>query len=214
MWGFISRGECVSNVYSENNCCLRENEREIKGDGMRVGIWYAWEQRQSHKWQNGPDITAFCLFPPSDCLAFISALILLTSPVTNNQDIFSSGATVKQLYKLLQQRSPWSELIKHNGTLLPACSSGHCLVIKTSIIMPTASIFPLVSAPMKVMAINNLTHCLAYNNHTGEGGWTDGFLWPFRQNARTDLICLPMWKTSKWINGTDCFTVGPYKAVS
>lgn len=47
-----------------------------------------------------------CLFPPSDCLAFISALILLTSPVTNNQDKSSSGATVKQLYKLLQQRGP------------------------------------------------------------------------------------------------------------
>lgn len=36
--GFISGAECVSNVSSRNNCCLRENEREIKGDGMRVGI--------------------------------------------------------------------------------------------------------------------------------------------------------------------------------
>lgn len=195
--GFISGGECVSNVSSGNNWCLREKKREINGDGMRVGIWYAWEQRQSYKRQNSPDITAFCLFPPSDCLAFISALILLTSPVTNNQDISSSGATVKQLYKLLQQRGPWSELIKHNGALLPACSSGHCLVRKTFIIMPTAAISPLVSAPMKVMAINNLTHCLAYKNHTGEGGRTDGFLWLFRQNARTDLVCLPLWEKTQ-----------------
>jgi len=104
--GFIIGEECVSNVSSGNNCCLRENEREIKGDWMRVGIMIRLRTKTELKRQNGPDITAFCLFPPSHCLAFISVLILLTSPVTNNQEKSSSGDPVKQLYKLLQQRGP------------------------------------------------------------------------------------------------------------
>lgn len=108
-------------------------------------------------------------FFPSDCLASILALILLTSPVTNSQDKFSSEAAVKQLYNLLQQqRASWSELIKHNDMALPTSSSGHCLVRKTFIIMPTAAVFPLALAQLKVMAINNLTDCLTYKKQQKE----------------------------------------------
>lgn len=137
----------------------------------------AWEQRERERRGESEervikDKMALTLqhstFYPSDCLASILALILLTSPVTNSQDKFGSEATVKQLYNLLQQRASWSELIKHNDMALPALSSGHCLVRKTFIIMPTAAVFPLALAQLKVMAINNLTDCLTYKKRQTE----------------------------------------------